>query len=85
MADKLAKFGWMAKVVVLHGPTDTGVQYYMVARETEAEAIATVRSVPGIEPEDDVLVGLRLSQGEIEAYALQVDEIRLFLPEPKTT
>jgi hypothetical protein len=80
------KFGWMVEVNVLHGPDDTAVQYYLVARETAADVVAAVRSsVPGLDPEDDVAIRHRLSQSEIEANRLRADEIRLLRPRTKTT
>jgi len=81
MTDKFAKFGWMARVTILHGPNDTQVQYYLVARETPAEVIATVRSsILGLRPEDDIVVGSILSPAEIEMHELQVDGVQRFLP-----
>jgi hypothetical protein len=81
MTDRLAKFGWMVEVTVLHGLNDVQVQYYLVARETQAEVVTTIRSsIPGLQPEDDVVVRRRLSPTEIEANKLQVDEIRPFVP-----
>jgi hypothetical protein len=82
--DATTKFGWMVEVNVLWGPYDTGVQYYLVARETAADVVAAVRSsVPGLDPVDDVAIRHRLSQAEIEAARLRADEIRLLLPRPK--
>jgi hypothetical protein len=86
IADATTKFGWMVEVNVLHGPTDAGVQYYLVARETAADVVAAVRSsVSRLDPEDDVAIRRRLSEGEIEAAGLRADEIRLLLPRPKAT
>jgi hypothetical protein len=86
IADATTKFAWMVEVNVLYGPTDAGVQYYLVARETAADVVAAVRSsVPGLDPKDDVAIRHRLSEGEIEAARLRNDEIRLLLPRPKAT
>jgi hypothetical protein len=77
MTERNAKFGWTAEAVVLHGPGDKQVQYYLVARETEAEVEAAVRRMPGIHPEDRVVVRARLSPQSIENVGLLVDEVRL--------
>jgi hypothetical protein len=77
MTERLAKFGWTAEAIVLHGPGDKQVQYYLVARETEAEAEVAVRRMPGIHPEDQVVIRARLSPQSIESQRLLVDEVRL--------
>jgi hypothetical protein len=78
----LAKFGWMAEVVVLHGPgpEDRQVKYYLVARETKAEVEAAVRGLPDVYPEDQVIVRAPLTPGSITAEKLLVDEVRLYVP-----
>jgi hypothetical protein len=80
MAERLAKFGWTAEAIVLHGPGDRQAQYYLVARETEAEVEAAVRRMPGIHPEDRVVVRAHLSPQSIESQRLLVDEVRLHVP-----
>jgi hypothetical protein len=82
MTDVFAKFGWTVEATVMQGPSDKMVQYFLVARETEAEAVAAVRSsFPGIiHPVDEVVARYRLSKGDIEADKLTVDEVRLYIP-----
>jgi len=80
MADQFAKYGWMVEAVVLQGPSEKMVQYFLVAREKEAEVRAAVLSFPGICPEDEIILRRRLSQAEIEGTELKIDEVRLYLP-----
>jgi hypothetical protein len=80
MVEKLSKFGWTAEAVILMGPEDKKTQFFLVARETESEVEAAVRRMPGIYPQDQVIVRAHLSQWSIEATNLLVDEVRLYVP-----
>jgi hypothetical protein len=80
MTAALATSGWMVKAVILHGPGDRQVRFYLVAQETSAEAEAAVRRMPDIYPEDEVIILNRLTAGSIRAEQLQVDEVRAHVP-----
>jgi hypothetical protein len=68
---KLAKSGWVAEATILEGPSEKAVRSFLVGRDTEAEAIAAVRSLMDIYPKDQVVLRRRLTQPEIEAKQLQ--------------
>ena len=79
MTNQLAKHGWMVEAIVLQGPSEKMVQHFLVARDTEPEIVAAVRSIPGIYPEDEIILRHRLSRAEIEATELKNDEVRLYV------
>jgi hypothetical protein len=74
-----AEKGWVVRVTVMGEPGKPVYHYFLTGCGTEAEAIAAVRSYPGIVAEDNVKTMRPLSHTELSEFkeALAEGEVRL--------
>ena len=80
MADRAAaEKGWVVRVTVMEEPGKPVYHYFLTGCGTEAEAIAVVRSYPGILAEDNVKTMRPLSHTELSEFkeSLAEGEVRL--------
>jgi hypothetical protein len=72
-----AEKGWVVRVTVMAGKP--AYHYFLTGCGTEAEAIAAVRSYPGIQAEDNVKTMRPLSHTELSEFkeSLAEGEVRL--------
>jgi hypothetical protein len=74
-----AEKGWVVRVTVMEEPGKPAYHYFLTGCGTEAEAIAAVRSYPGIQAEDNVKTMRPLSHTELSEFkeSLAEGEVRL--------
>jgi hypothetical protein len=71
----LADNGYVIEAIIAHGPLEKDVRRFLVDASTDAEAIAAVRRLMDIAPED-VLTARPMTTSEIREGKLKPGELR---------
>lgn len=76
--EKFAEEGWIVRVTMAVASSESKTMNFAAGFSTEKEAEAAVKSYPGVEAEDKVKAGHRLSPKEIAGIKLKHNEVKRY-------